>query len=95
MLLLPSYLCDLCPPTPLPLLFFNLSIRYNVDGSMEFKLLHSDNWQPFTSPSLRKMCVIVAPLYTSAPKIKALKFKHLQELKPKDFHPFYNALDHE
>ncbi|CAL8255007.1 unnamed protein product [Boreogadus saida] len=31
-------------------------------------------------------------------KIKALKFKHLQELKhvlPKDFHPFYDALDHE
>ncbi|ROI93610.1 hypothetical protein DPX16_3280 [Anabarilius grahami] len=72
--------------------------RYNVDGSMEFKLLHSDNWQPFTSPSLRKTCVIVAQLYTSSPKIKALKFKHLQELKhvlPKDFHPFYNALDHE
>ncbi|XP_056458619.1 uncharacterized protein LOC130392188 isoform X2 [Gadus chalcogrammus] len=74
------------------------AVRYNVDGSMEFKLLHSDNWQPFTSPSLRKACVSVAPLYTSPQKIKALKFKHLQELKhvlPKDFHPFYDALDHE
>ncbi|KAK5867595.1 hypothetical protein PBY51_012069 [Eleginops maclovinus] len=74
------------------------AVRYNVDGSMEFKLLHSDNWQPFTSPSLRKTCVSVAPLYTSPQKIKALKFKHLQELKhvlPKDFHPFYDALDHE
>ncbi|CAL8338511.1 unnamed protein product [Boreogadus saida] len=57
------------------------SRRYNVDGSMEFKLLHSDNWQPFTSPSLRQACVSVAPLYTSPQKIKALKFKHLQELK--------------
>ena len=88
-------LLSLFPDTPL---FFHLSIRYNVDGSMEFKLLHSDNWQPFTSPSLRKACVSVAPLYTSPQKIKALKFKHLQELKhvlPKDFHPFYDALDHE
>ena len=93
LLLVPSY--SLFPDTPL---FFHLSIRCNVDGSMEFKLLHSDNWQPFTSPSLRKACVSVAQIYTSPQKIKALKFKHLQELKhvlPKDFHPFYDALDHE
>ena len=44
-------------------------------------------------------CVSAWPHSIHPPqKIKALKFKHLQELKhvlPKDFYPFYDALDHE
>ena len=74
--------------------------RYNMDGSMEYKINHSNAWKPYESPSLRKKSNVttVAPLYTSSRTIKALKFKHLQEMKlvlPKDFHGFYDALRHE
>ena len=74
--------------------------RYNVDGSLEYRINHSDAWKPYESPSLRKKTNVttVAPLYNSRRPIKALKFKHLQELKQvlhKDFHGFYDALPHE
>ncbi|XP_049318931.1 uncharacterized protein LOC125780591 isoform X1 [Astyanax mexicanus] len=76
------------------------AIRYNVDGTMDYKTVHADDWTPYLSPTLRKRNsdTTVLPLYTSSLRIKALKYKHLQELKnfiPKDFHGFYDSLNYE
>lgn len=75
-------------------------IRYNVDGTMDYKISHSGDWEPYPSPSLKrkKSVAMVTPLYTSSQKIKQEKFEHLQELKkvlPEDFHAFYDGLQHE
>ncbi|KAI4903791.1 hypothetical protein NFI96_028861 [Prochilodus magdalenae] len=79
-------------------LFQRQGQRYNVDGTMEFKILDSDDWTPY--PSLRKRShdPRAPPLCTSSLKIKQLKYKHLQELKsviPEDFYGFYDALKHD
>ena len=80
-------------------LSFYLSFRYNMDGTMAYKIHHSDDWTPYPCSSLRRKSVTtVTPLYASSQKIKELKFRHLQELKkvlPQDFHAFYNGLQHE
>ena len=81
-------------------------IRYNRDGTVEFKLNHDDTcWSPL--PMRRSSRVHPAAdcnnqeipaLYMSPLKIKAQKYKHLQELKhviPADFHAFYDALPHD
>lgn len=81
--------------------FFLHVIRYNINGTMDFKIQHSADWTPFskhqqiqhttsTSPA-------VTPLYTESLKIKEMKYRHLQDLKeiiPKDFHSFYDNLKH-
>ncbi|KAJ8401327.1 hypothetical protein AAFF_G00385580 [Aldrovandia affinis] len=65
----------------------------NIDGTMDYKLLHSDGWTPYTYRlQKRNSDTAVAPLYTCSQTIKQLKYKHLQELKeviPKGFHGFY------
>ncbi|CAM4665805.1 unnamed protein product [Leuciscus chuanchicus] len=76
------------------------AIRYNNNGTMDFKINHSDDWHPHPSHQLRNSTSdshTVTPLYSDRLKIKELKFKHLQDLKeviPKDFHSFYNNLLH-
>ncbi|RXN16693.1 interferon-inducible GTPase 5-like protein [Labeo rohita] len=76
------------------------AIRYNNNGTMDFKINHSDDWHPHPSHQLRNSTSdshTVTPLYSDRLKINELKFKHLQDLKeviPKDFHSFYNNLLH-
>ncbi len=78
-------LLHLCPLSLFPPLIssIHLSTRYNMDGAMKYKILHSDDWERYPSPSLRKKRSVttVFPLYTSSQTIKELKYKHLQELK--------------
>ena len=79
-------------------------IRYNPDGTVIFKLSHSDaEWSPLPMP--RSCCqssvqpVTTMPtLFTAPLQIKQQKWKHLQELKrviPADYHSFYDNLAHE
>ncbi|XP_057176831.1 uncharacterized protein LOC130545917 [Triplophysa rosa] len=76
------------------------AIRYNNNGTMDFKIDHSDDCHPHPSHQLRNSTSdshTVTPLYSDRLKIKELKFKHLQDLKeviPKDFHSFYDNLLH-
>ncbi|XP_062301193.1 uncharacterized protein LOC134006123 [Scomber scombrus] len=72
------------------------AIRYNINGTMDFKTQHSDDWRP--KQQLRHTSSpAVTQLYTNSLKIEEMKYKHLQELKeviPKDFHSFYDNLKH-
>lgn len=91
---------------PCPLSLFStlitsihLSTRYNNmdDTSTKFSTQTTGN---AISPRLsgRREVSPVSPLDTSSQTIKELKHKHLQELKkvlPKDFHSFYDGVDHE
>ncbi|XP_078141925.1 uncharacterized protein LOC144539812 [Centroberyx gerrardi] len=76
------------------------AIRYNINGTMDFKIQHSDNWTLLPKHQLRHTTsdtLTVTPLYTESQKIKEMKYKHLQDLKeviPKDFHSFYDNLKH-
>ncbi len=63
-----------------------LSLRYSMDGTMENETVHSDNWEPYPSPSLRKKI----SAYTSSQTIKELR-----RVLPKDFHAFYDGLNYE
>lgn len=76
------------------------AIRYNNNGTIDFKINHSDDWRPHPGHQLQNSTSdyhTVTPLYSDRLKIKELKFKHLQDLKeviPKDFHSFYDNLLH-
>ncbi|KAL1005027.1 hypothetical protein UPYG_G00053610 [Umbra pygmaea] len=76
------------------------AIRYNINGTMDYKIRHSDNWSPLSKNQLQHATSdgpVVTPLYTESQMIKEIKYKHLQDLKeviPKDFHSFYDNLKH-
>ncbi|XP_062374758.1 uncharacterized protein LOC134062673 [Sardina pilchardus] len=76
------------------------AIRYNSNGTMDFKINHSDDWHPHPTHQLRNSISDnhpVTPLYSDRLRIKELKFNHLQDLKgviPKDYHSFYDNLLH-
>lgn len=75
------------------------AIRYNINGTMDYKLQHSDDWTPFLRRDLRNTDdnATVTPLHTTSLTIKEAKYKHLQQLKevmPIDFHSFYDVLIH-
>ena len=67
---------------------------------MDYKTQHSDDWSPMPKHQLRTATrdqPTVTPLHTGRQMIKETKYKHLQELKtviPKDFHTFYDHLQH-
>lgn len=76
--------------------FFLLVFRYNINGTMDFKIQHSADWTPFSKHHTTSSPA-VTPLYTESLKIKEMKYRHLQDLKefmPKDFHSFYDNLKH-
>ncbi|KAK7130348.1 hypothetical protein R3I93_019849 [Phoxinus phoxinus] len=76
------------------------AIRYNINGTMDFKIQHSADWTPFSKHQLQhttSASPAVTPLYTESLKIREIKYRHLQDLKeviPKDFHSFYDNLRH-
>ncbi|XP_051746313.1 uncharacterized protein LOC127510601 isoform X1 [Ctenopharyngodon idella] len=77
------------------------AIRYNINGTMDFKIQHSADWTPFSKNQqiqhTNSSSPSVTPLYTESLKIKEMKYRHLQDLKeiiPKDFHSFYDNLKH-
>ena len=74
------------------------ALRYNVDGSLEFKFNFSDDWEALMLARSDRLPV-AAPeqLHSSRRNIKKTKFDHLQSMKtvlPDDAHSFYDALSH-
>lgn len=77
------------------------ALKYNPNGSIEYKLRHSDNFQ-LLPVRLNKQTPIpvqkLPRLYRGKLKIKREKFDHLQSLKntlEQDYHNFYDTLEHE
>lgn len=73
------------------------ALRYNLEGSIDYKLTFDDEWKPL--PSRQKKIPNETPKYPPSNKakipIKKTKFTHLQELKkviPDDCHTFYDLL---
>ncbi len=67
------------------------------EPTIQFKTALDDEWQ--LMPRRPKQSSVPRPtkLHKAALKIKDVKFKHLQELKdviPKDYHHFYDSLNH-
>lgn len=76
------------------------ALKYNSDGKIEFKIKHSDEYQPMPTrlKSTTSAAVTIASLYKEPLKIKKEKFEHLMFLKTsieKDYHAFYDNLRHE
>nr|CAH7752722.1 unnamed protein product [Callosobruchus chinensis] len=77
------------------------ALKYNSDGSIEYKIRHSDEFQ--TLPVRFKKCSAIPMeslpnLYHGKLKIKREKFEHLQALKSTmetDYHSFYDSLEHD
>ena len=76
------------------------ALRY-IDGSIYFKLRHGDEWtiRPVRCPtrSMGVAAIVLRPLYESALKMSADKYKHLQDLKASisfEYHSFYDNLPH-
>lgn len=74
-------------------------IKYNSDGSVMYKLRHSDNYVPLQYRNTKKInpCAYeeLPHLYENILPIKKEKYDHLQFLKlslEKDYHPFYDSL---
>lgn len=78
------------------------ALRYNCDGSIEFKLNFDDDYLDLNSVQKQRkktsktlFPTIYGPLHTSDLKIQKTKWEHLQQLKsvlPKDCHEFYNKI---
>ena len=80
-----------------------VALCYKPTGIIEYKLNFDDEWRPLpVRRSARKTTVVadisaIKPLYSGSLSIKADKFVHLKQLKKelrKDYHPFYDALQH-
>lgn len=78
-------------------------LRYNTNGTIEYKLKHSDTTfveiPRARSSRKRDISVLDAPanLYRNSIPIKKAKYQHLMQLKsviPKDYHGFYDRLPH-
>ncbi|VDI01121.1 Hypothetical predicted protein [Mytilus galloprovincialis] len=75
-------------------------LKYTEDGSIQYKLDFSDQYQDLARRSkvgLPSVDDTIERLYLSQVPIKKAKYQHLQELKaviPRDFHPFYDSLPH-
>ncbi|CAG2225419.1 unnamed protein product [Mytilus edulis] len=75
-------------------------LKYTEDGSIQYKLNFSDQYQDLPRRSkvgLPSVDDTIERLYLSQVPIKKAKYQHLQELKaviPRDFHPFYDSLPH-
>ncbi|CAG2231291.1 unnamed protein product [Mytilus edulis] len=75
-------------------------LKYTEDGSLQYKLDFSDQYQDLARRSkvgLPSVDDTIERLYLSQVPIKKAKYQHLQELKaviPRDFHPFYDSLPH-
>ena len=75
-------------------------LRYFPEGLIKYKLLYSDEFSEV--PKKRNAPTptgheLLPNLYSAPLKIKDTKFQHLQQLKaviPKDYHSFYDTLDH-
>ncbi|CAG2254832.1 unnamed protein product [Mytilus edulis] len=71
-------------------------LKYTEDGSIQYKLDFSDQYQDLPRRSkvgLPSVDDTIERLYLSQVPIKKAKYQHLQELKaviPRDFHPFYD-----
>lgn len=78
------------------------ALKYHSDGSIEYKIKHSDEFQ-ILPVRFNKKCLVVPienlpRLYYGKLKIKREKFEHLQSLKSTmepDYHSFYDSLEHE
>lgn len=76
------------------------ALKYNPNCSIDFKLRHTDVWQPLPSrfnKVVMRPCRQLPSLYSEAITIKKEKFDHLMSLKnalEKDYHDFYNKLKH-
>lgn len=78
------------------------ALRYNPDGTIQFKLRHTENWQLLTIRGNKKIPLgillnDIPTVYKEKLKIKKEKFDHLQALKTtmlSDYHAFYNNLKH-
>lgn len=75
------------------------ALKYNPSCSIDFKLRHTEDWQPLPSRlnKTTNMCPFkeLPSLYSEAIAIKKDKFEHLMALKnalEPDYHEFYNKL---
>lgn len=78
------------------------ALKYNSDGSIEYKIRHSDEFQILPVRFNRKCSIVpmeqLPRLYQGKLKIKREKFEHLQSLKSTmepDYHLFYDSLEYE
>lgn len=77
------------------------ALKYNPNCSIDFKLRHTEDWQPLPCRFNKKTVACpfreLPSLYSEAIAIKKEKFEHLMSLKhslEKDYHEFYNKLKH-
>ncbi|WAR08886.1 LOW QUALITY PROTEIN: hypothetical protein MAR_018844 [Mya arenaria] len=77
-------------------------LKYNTDGSIAYKLNHSDEFSDITKPRSSRVASpsisdMVENLYSHRLSIRKQKYEHLQQLKsviPRDYHSFYDTLLH-
>nr|CAH7748643.1 unnamed protein product [Callosobruchus chinensis] len=75
-------------------------LRYNDDGSIMFKLRHSEEWSPLPCRFNKKAIIAydeLPQLYKTPIPIKKEKYQHLIAIKmslKKDYHGFYDSLMH-
>lgn len=75
------------------------ALKYNPDGTIEFKVNFDDEYQLLPVRQMRYVHnVVFPPLHSARLKIKKSKWDHLQELKahiPSDFHEYYDNIPFE
>ncbi|WAR25418.1 hypothetical protein MAR_011122 [Mya arenaria] len=77
-------------------------LKYNTDGSIAYKLNHSDEFGDIPKPRSSRVANPsisdrVENLYSHRLSIRKQKYEHLQQLKsviPRDYHSFYDTLLH-
>lgn len=78
-------------------------LRYNVDGTIEYKLNHSDaTFEAIPRPRKARVSIVSesdvpTKLYRNSLPIKKAKYEHLMQLKsviPPEFHGYYDNLPH-
>ncbi|CAG4977983.1 unnamed protein product [Parnassius apollo] len=80
-----------------PLVVDIVSLQYNPDGIIRYKLNFNDDFKELPRHSNKNYTRTDTAHYQSFLPIDTTKFIHLQELKPlitKDYHPFYYSLEH-
>lgn len=78
------------------------ALRYNINGKIEYKIRHKDNFKELPIRQCRNPVYVpfnsLSALYKESLKIKKEKFDNLMFLKKTmeaDYHPFYDNLKHE
>ncbi|KAK7493373.1 hypothetical protein BaRGS_00015499 [Batillaria attramentaria] len=75
------------------------ALKYGIDGIIQYKLHHSDEWSPLPSRNSNRNAPVTIPkMYSQPIPIKKTKFEDLQQLKevlPREYHTFYDQLPHQ